>query len=150
MNVLSCHWLVRPGSSIPGPLGSKTERRYLDFIVDGKSLHELTGAGNFDMIGVLGWAGLEADRKAIRQLLLELPAVLPAGRQQIFVCAECGDIGCGSITAHVSSSGDCYVWRDFAYENDYDEAMSNRASFKHVGPFTFAATQYREALLAEL
>lgn len=37
----------------------------------------------------------------------------------LYVCPECGDIGCGAITVNILDLGDRIVWRDFAYETNY-------------------------------
>ena len=144
---LSFSPLVREGASNVGQFrASKTERYHLDFLVDGTSLYDLTNAYNFDLISTLGWSPPEQEARVVRMLLLDIPGDLWEGRQSLFVCGECGDIGCGAITANVSRIGDAYVWKDFAYENNYDEAMTDREGFAHVGPFTFDSVQYREAL----
>jgi len=136
--------LIRMGATNAGAFNaSKSFRKHLDFIVDGQSLHQLTGAGNYDLIGTLGWAGFDRDATVVRQLLLDVPPDAPEARQSIFVCAECGDLGCGGITAVVERSADFYTWKDFAYQNDYDESMTDRESFEFIGPYTFQAVQYR-------
>src|SRR5688572_1858678 len=125
MNNLSFDWLHRPGTKhVAGSGGSQTERRHLDLIVDGTSLYQATGARIFDLVGLLGWAGPEVDRISVDRLLLRIPTDLWNERQQMLVCAECGDIGCGAITARVSRSGGAYVWDDFAHENNYDVSMT--------------------------
>jgi hypothetical protein len=42
-----------------------------------------------------------ATANAISRLLLSEKADLPNGRRSFFVCSECGDLGCGAITAVV-------------------------------------------------
>lgn len=38
----------------------------------------------------------------------------------LYICPECGDINCGAITANILDLGDKIVWKDFAYETDYE------------------------------
>jgi hypothetical protein len=38
----------------------------------------------------------------------------------MYVCAECGDLGCGAVTAAVEVGDDKVVWRDFGYQNNYE------------------------------
>jgi hypothetical protein len=64
----------------------------------------------------------------------------------LFVCAECGDLGCGALTVQIAVTDGGIVWRDFAHENDYDPDMTERERFRAVGPFVFDAAQYAEAL----
>lgn len=60
----------------------------------------------------------------------------------IYVSGECGDLGCGAITAIVERTPDGFVWRDFAYENDYDAGMTDVESYRGVGPFHFDRAEY--------
>src|SRR5262245_30383472 len=140
MAALTLQWRHRPGAT------GKHERHHIDFIVDGVSLFDLVGAGERDLVGLLGWRPHEEESPLLHELLLRAQAVLPAGRQMLFVCSECGDIGCGAITAQILEQGGRIVWREFAYENDYDPEMTDRVSFAQVGPFEFEAAQYRAAL----
>ena len=146
-SVLTTAPLVRLGETKAGRYGgSKTFRAHLDFVIDGLSLYEMTDAQNYDLIGALGWAGFESDAATVRELLLDVSSAAAGARQPLFVCAECGDLGCGGITALVHRIEDVIVWRDFAFENDYDETMTDRDSFSQIGPFSFRAKQYRQAL----
>ena len=51
------------------------------------------------------------------------------------VCSECGDIGCGAITAIIEITDKTVIWRDFGYENDYSQP--DLFNYKEIGPFTF-------------
>ena len=129
---------------------TRTYRRHLDFVVDGTSLYVRLGADRLDAVGILGWAGFEQDARSVRRLLLDVPDTDAEGRQMLFVCPQCGDIGCGAITAHVHRLGNLIVWSDFAYENGYDADMTDRDSYEQVGPFKFDASAYRKTLTAAL
>jgi hypothetical protein len=129
---LELRWRVRSGG------GGRTERRYLDFVVDGTSLYDRLGVG--DQVTALGCWPVEAEREYIRQLLS------PSGRVPLYVCAECGDLGCGAITTVVEWTPDGVVWRDFAFENNYDATMTDTDSYRAVGPFVFNKTEYWRVL----
>jgi len=144
---LSFNWRTRPGAALPSG-GVKTSRNHLDFLVDGQSLYDLLAAQKRDLVGVLGWCPAAQDDHTLAGLVLEKPSPLPGGRVMLFVCPECGDIGCGAITAMVTFESNSYVWRDFGYENNYDPGMADFATYAAVGPFQFDATQYRAALQA--
>jgi hypothetical protein len=137
---LTLGWRLRPGA------GNVTERRHLDFLVDGQSLFVTLQAGDYDLIGRLGWEGHAEDTAAIEQLLLQTPSPISDGRHMLFVCPECGDLGCGALTVQIAATSDGIIWRDFAHENNYDPDMTERERFRPVGPFIFAAEQYAEAL----
>src|SRR5215470_15806861 len=100
----------------------KSERNFLDFVIDGQSLWERVGkTRDFISIFCFEYQREETIKAANRLLLLE-KAILPADRRSLFICSECGDIGCGAITALVVREGPSIVWRDFGYENDYEAA----------------------------
>lgn len=126
--------------------GSKTARTTYDFVVGGRSLFEAVGGAEQDLCGVLDCERHDRNRSAVACLSLEAPPPAPGGRQLIFVCPECGDLSCGAITCEVAVVGDEIVWRRFGFENDYDETMSDFASYAALGPFRFSSLQYRQIL----
>jgi hypothetical protein len=62
----------------------------------------------------------------------------------LFVCGECGALGCGAITAAVSRDTESFTWSDFRHETNYEPPPPTR--YEDIGPFTFAATEYRRVL----
>jgi hypothetical protein len=64
----------------------------------------------------------------------------------IYVCGECGDLGCGAITAIVERTPEGFVWRNFAFENNYDATMTDLEPYRGVGPFFFNEAEYLQAL----
>lgn len=129
-------WRTRAGG------GGRTERRYLDFIVDGHSLGDTLDAG--DVIGCLGWGVPEYDDDQVQVLLLKQSSPLETGRVMIYVCAECGDSGCGAITARVEKVAECFIWKDFAFEDDVNPLHFK--PYRHIGPFRFNKTEYWRVL----
>jgi hypothetical protein len=129
---LELHWSVRPGGD------GRTERRYLDFVVDGISLYDRLRAG--DRVTALGCWLRDSEREHIEQLLSG------SGRVPLYVCAECGDLGCGAVTVQVERTPEGFVWRDFALENNYDDTMKDAAPYRTVGPFLFNKTEYWQLL----
>jgi hypothetical protein len=107
---------------------------------------------NLDLISPLGWFLPEHHQKAVDKLLLEQPADFPDGRRSIFVCAECGDLGCGALSAIVEKDGNRIVWRDFLYQNDYDPDIQYGGGddYSNLGPFSFDVDQYAEAIGAAI
>jgi hypothetical protein len=130
-------WNQRPGG------GGATARRYLDFIVDNHSLFEMISD---DLIGRLGWGANEIERDAIDILLLKKQPDLPDGRCLLYVCPECGDIGCGALTVKIEKTSGHFVWKEFGYENNYDGRMPLLEEYKHIGPFFFDQHQYFQVL----
>ena len=127
--------LNRPG----GP--QQKARRSIDFIVNGQSLFVATEANLSDMCGRFS-ADLPGEiATAADVFLLRKPADLPSGRCSLFVCPECGDIGCGAITVRITRAGDTFVWSDFAYENDYENPRP-----VDIGPYNFGEDEYTRAI----
>ena len=109
-------------------VGSQTPRRYLDFIIDGSSLQDALNAG--ERVTGLGCWDAELEDRYILQLLTQVPGESPSGRVPIYLCGECGDLGCGAITARVERASRVVTWRDFAVENNYDPDMSDFESYR--------------------
>ena len=128
---------------------SKSERHFLDFVVDGESLWEALGRRH-DMVSIL-CVEYSADEtaKAVGRLFLSEKADLPNGRRSVFVCSECGDLGCGAITAVVERQGEIITWKAFGYENNYEDKIW-LDDYSTVGPFTFNATIYERTLMQVL
>jgi hypothetical protein len=124
----------------------KSERHFLDFVVNGESLWDTVGKQH-DMVSALcvDYA-IEEVKKAVGRLLLTEKADLPNNRRSLFICSECGDLGCGAITAAVVKEPDTITWKDFGYENNYEDAVLLE-EYKSLGPFTFKTEQYEKTLL---
>lgn len=119
----------------------QTERDYLDFIVNGNSLIEILEPS--DLIGCLGWGRPEIEKHTIAQLLTkELPEP-ESGRVPIYICPECGDLGCGAVTARICEEAESYIWSDFAFENNYEGTVK---PYSEIGPFSFGKAAYSKVL----
>lgn len=128
----------RPGNS------SQSARDWFDFVIDGRSLHEQTAAG--DMIGCLGWGLADYESGIIGQLLGETASDLQGGRVMIYVCPECGDLGCGALTVSVVRVEGRIRWQRIRYENDCDPGATDINSYQTIGPFEFDVEQYCDAI----
>ena len=138
--------LHRPGSR--QGFAYTTESWSWDFVVDGRSLLELLRGG--DVIGVLGaWDRAQQVVRAERLLGKAAPD-LPPDRVALYVCPECGDLGCGAITASVLREGDGVVWRDFAWERDWSDPAVDDRRVIPAGPFIFERAPYGRLLRAAL
>jgi hypothetical protein len=135
VSALKLEWKRREGGR------GRTQRDFLDFVVDGQSLSAMVG----DHISCLGWLDQEENAKAARRLVLEEPADLPHNRRTLYVCPECGDIGCGAISLVVERVGNQIIWRDFGYENNYEPVVHTNG-FEEVGPITFDRGEYEKVI----
>ncbi len=133
---IKLEWKKRTGG------GGRTERDFLDFVIDGQSLHDQIGA---DKVSCLGWFVPDQNGKAVQRLLRKEAADFPNDRTSLFVCGECGDLDCGAISITIERKGDRIFWREFGYENSYDDKVLFE-DFGDLGPFAFDAREYYKAI----
>ena len=134
MKTLHLHSSIRKGSS------NKTERQYLDFFVLGESLKQILAIASADYITLLDDEGDENYRRHIVNVYrLTEKSQTSSGRIMIYVCPECGDINCGSITARIEDLGDRIVWKDFGYETDYGGVTKE---YSDIEPIEFERQSY--------
>lgn len=139
---------LRQRSFVKSPNGTfRSERNYLDFIIDGESLVNLA---RYDLVSVLcrEWVPTERE-KSVRLLLRTEPADFPDDRRSILVCGECGDIGCGAISAIIDFSNGSVIWKDFGYQNNYEPEIHGE-HLKRLGPFEFDLEDYKSRLIYAL
>ena len=70
-------------------------------------------------------------------------------RVALYVCAECGDLGCGAFTARIEKSASYITWGDFGFENNYDNTV-DRDAFTSVGTFHLDRREYEDLINAFL
>ncbi|MER6943844.1 hypothetical protein ABT294_07455 [Nonomuraea sp. NPDC000554] len=127
----------------------RSECRFLDFVIDGRSLLDLVAErdpGNADMASVLWLVTALDGGDDVRRLLGQRESPLDDGRMPLYVCPECGDLGCGALTAVVEFSSGRVVWRDLGWQTDYDDGVDYE-DFAGIRPFVFERARY-EAVLA--
>jgi hypothetical protein len=144
MDILTLEYKVREGEVLRNRT-TKTERRFIDFIVSGHSLGKHFGLPEFDLVGVFGWSeNKEYENQKVDEFLGNKRPELETGRSSFYVCSECGDIGCGAITAKIEVTDSIVIWKDFGYENNYSEP--DLEDYSQVGPFIFNKTEYNKAI----
>ena len=127
---------------------NKVERRYLDFCPGGEAVFR-SDVERRDLCSVL-WLDppVPGERdKSVLRLLKELAGDLPSDRVSLYICPECGDIGCGAITAKISVAPGEIVWSEFGYENSYEDSVLTEP-FVALGPFAFDRHEYESKLRA--
>lgn len=142
-NSLTFQQLFRPGSYSNGC--TVAERCSIDFLINERSLliALVTAAGDHsDYMGCFVKGLPEPNNLSNSRLLLRDHAETESGRILLYLCPECGDIGCGSYSVHVRQNDDCFTWESFAYENGYEEPLI----IEGVGPFTFEKHAYEAAI----
>lgn len=140
MDTLSYRWDIRKGEVFKNQT-RKHERKYVDFIVSGQPLSDIFQTKDSDMISMFGWAtNTDYEKRTLKEFLKQEPAELETGRTIIYGCSECGDIGCGAITAEIVDLDDKIIWKDFGYENNY--SGFDLEDYKHIKQFEFDKQQY--------
>jgi len=81
----------------------KSNHSFYDFLIDGKSLFDICQMEGTGKIGSLGWGiNHEYEQSLVRQFLNEEKnEALDSERIMLFVCSECGDIGCSGTTLNL-------------------------------------------------
>jgi hypothetical protein len=132
LSSLDVIWATRVGE------GGRTERRYLDFVIDGVTLCSRFSA---DFIPALGWLALEEQLATIERLTRKIPPNLAYNRTSLCICPECSDLGCGVISVSVEGGAGVVEWKDFGIQNNYEDLV-HRQGFEGIGPFTFDGARY--------
>ncbi len=131
--------LNRQGSQSNGC--TVAERTSVDFVIDGKSLLESlvdVDGGHADYMGCFVKGYPDQSAKSNAALMLRGQSDSEGGRVLIYICPECGDIGCGAYAVCISESQLGYLWESFAYVNDYEEPRE----VEGLGPFLFEKEEY--------
>lgn len=116
------------------------ERNYFDFIVSGQSVKTLLKADGLDLISPFGWGDKNYEQELIKEFTGLKRSEIPSGRIMLYICPECGDIGCGAITADIEINDDKVIWKNFGYENNDSEI--DFESYKGIEPFQFDKADY--------
>ena len=120
-------------------------RSFYDLIVDGKSLFEQFIDADSDMAGHFGFYNdVKLNLKVIDEFQLKSKSELKSGQSMIFVCRDCGDIGCGAITAKIDETDNKIIWSNYKWENDYEE--SYESDFIDFPSLEFDKVEYINAL----
>ncbi len=151
--ILSTLELLEADRDVSSGAGVKRRQRYLDFVIDGVPLAERMRPTGLDLISPL-WVdnatAAPSSLQAVERLLGRLPGDAPHGRVGVYVCSECGDLGCGAVTVNLSSSSDVVTWSAWGYQNNYSDDV-DAVDEAHDGAWdsvSFDRADY-EAVLAE-
>lgn len=138
MSTLQLLWRERKIS------GAQTSRKFLDFVIDGDSFYDQVAQ---DLISPLGWGVSTYHQIAIDRFLMIAPPDFADGRSSILVCGECGDLGCGALSAIIEEVGDLIIWKAFKYQNNYDADIGLAGKdYSDLGPFSFDAYEYKRVI----
>jgi hypothetical protein len=134
VSTLDLVWTTRAGG------GGRTERRFLDFVIDGAALSSLFDA---DFISPFGWFDADEQKASIERLLRNSPPDMAHGRTTLYICPECGEPDCGAVTILVEPGDHVVTWKDFGIQNNYEHVV-HAEGLENLGPFTFDGRRYHE------
>ena len=118
-------------------------RPWLDFVIDGVPLNRAVHQDISVLATDLDTAVFAAE---VDQLLTRGAPSCDNGRHALYNCPLCGDLGCGAMSALIARDGAHIVWRDFAWQTNYEPEPAQ--TYPDIGPFTFDADAYTAVLLA--
>lgn len=127
--------------------GVMTQRRFLDFELDGRSLYDVLRERGMDYVSVL-WLNSPDESPsatAVARLLGDARSELPDGRVAAFVCPECGDLGCGAITVRLVVGPGEVAWHEWGWQSASDSAV-DRSQLAELPSVTFDRAKYERAL----
>lgn len=120
---------------------------YQDFIIDRQSLKiflEKNSRRNIDNITPIGWDYNHRSVYAIKLFLLQEESELLSGRCPVYVCNACGDLGCGAYTMNIIKKDNLIIWKDFGYENNYEDKIFMLDDFRSI-EFCFHYEEYQSS-----
>jgi hypothetical protein len=122
----------------------QTPRRFLDYVIGGRSFYDLHGQ---DRVSVLGWFVPAEDERAAERLVTGSADL--DGRTAIAVCPEDGDLVCGAITAKIVISDEEVQWTKLALSS-YDHVdgswTHDALVLPEVSELRFDSMQYRSVI----
>lgn len=78
------------------------------------------------------------------------PRDLPSGRAPLYVCSQCGDLGCGVFSVRVTYDKTVdpatVTWTDFAWESDGDPRLEPSPDLAALPPIEFDLVHYENVV----
>lgn len=155
--------LTRTQRDLGVPWGATTELRkdgltkspvtYWDFTVDGRRLFDVLNAqagGTLDYVGVIQDVWPVASVEGLERLLGEHSGDFADGRISLYVCPECGDLGCGAVTARLVIAEETVTWQRIGYQTDYEPEIQPLSAGVETFDVAFERAAYEQVLRAEL
>jgi hypothetical protein len=130
---------------VDGNITRYPESHYLDFVINGQSLSSIAAdAGLGELVTPFNRPWLESVPTDIDRFLgRQIHPELAASRIAILVCAVCGDLGCGAVTAHLAVTDTTVIWSEWAIEDARTQAQPVNA---FGPPAVFDRSRYEAGL----
>ena len=128
------------------PQVSSEDRTYIDFVINGISLTELLG-GVGNNIGKFGWkTNPDFENEEFNDFQLAEKSRIDNGLFSLYVCAECGDEGCGAVMFRIEKTERAVKWDNFVWSNGYPESEDEPDDRINIEPLIFDKNEYEIAL----
>jgi hypothetical protein len=109
---------------------------FYEFDIDDQTLSSIL---QVDLNSLTGVFSLEAaDSGYFIAQIGKFTGKLETDKVLLYVCSDCGDFGCGALTAKISFHKKTIVWSDFVYEN----TLEIWEKYPEIGPYEFDRAQY--------
>ncbi|GLX68018.1 hypothetical protein [Paenibacillus glycanilyticus] len=94
---------LRLREGYPGPI------HFADFKIDGQSLYDRY-VKEFDFVSCLGWGSEKFQQEHIGRLILQGKPDFENGKNSIYICPACADLGCGAVSVIIEMDDDIVTW----------------------------------------
>ena len=115
---------------------------FYEFDIDNQPLSTLLKVDLKELTGMFTPEG--SDSGYFVTQLAKYIGKMPTERILLYVCADCGDISCGALSAKIEFTDEKVIWSDFAYEN----AIEIVERYPEIGPFEFSRMEYNNTFYA--
>jgi hypothetical protein len=120
------------------------DKQYAEFMISGEPLKNYLGFPTSKSVTPIGFfENKELEKIALNEFRLKQKTRLFDSRVQLYVCAECGDISCGSVTVKIIDKGDRIIWTEFGEQSSEDEI----SEFINVEEIEFERKNYFNAFV---
>lgn len=128
------------------PKQCSEDRTYIDFIINGKPLSELLGGVGFN-IGQFGWKkNIKFEINELKNYRNKKNLRVENGLFSAYVCAECGDEGCGAVMFNITENENHIIWENFVWSDGYLENEDDPDEKIDLEPIEFNKIEYEVAL----
>lgn len=139
------HKLKFEKNTLPKDKDLNEDRPYIDFIIDGLPLINHLGGSEAE-ITPFGWGNnIEFELTMAKRLLTFEKSKLSNGLQSAYVCARCGDEGCGAIMFDIVNHGAYVEWNNFV-DSDGEPTELGPDEKIDVDSFYFELEDYQKAI----
>lgn len=120
------------------------DRTFIDFLINESSMAELLG-GVGNNIGKFGWkSNVDFEMKEFNDFQEAKKSRLDNGLFSAYVCAECGDEGCGAVMFRIEKTEDYIKWFGFVWSDGYPDDEDEEIK---IEPIIFDRQEYDKALI---